>query len=583
MDILQSSALVGHHANILLLLGIAVFLGAIGGRVFQRLKIPQVVGYIIIGLIVGQTGFGLISRTVVDEMRPISMFALGLIGLLIGAELKLPELRRRGRQFLVILLSEGIGSFFLVGCATGGLIWLLTGDAKTALAEGLLLGAISAATAPAATVSVLWEYKTRGPLTNTLLAIVALDDGLGLFLFGFASSIAGLLLSGGSLTIGGILGAPAYAIVVSLALGVVSALILTQLLKWSPEHEKQLVFTLGMVMLDMGISVALEMDAILAAMALGATLVNVAPRRSRDAFQLIEKFAPPIYVLFFVLVGAELQLFGTSAHIWIIAGVYVFGRTMGKFAGACSGARMSGAPETVKRYLGLGLFAQGGVAVGLSIVAAHRFETTIGSEIIIIVTVTTLLVELLGPPCVKLAVTKAGEVGLGISEEDLIRSYTVADVMDPNPPLIHLDDHIEKIFYVISSSDNYFYFPVVSENGQLQGVVGLEDLKPILRDPSAVNEILVAYDLMENYSETVNPETPLQEAHNLMRKTQLGFLPVVEPNGLVNEAIIMRGVDPLLNAEALRVVKASPKWEPGKQRGKAVRVAFTFPIKFVLQ
>ena len=532
MNILQNSALVGHHANILLLLGIAVFLGAIGGRVFQRLKIPQVVGYIIIGLIVGQTGFGLISRTVVDEMRPISMFALGLIGLSIGGELKLPELRRRGRQFLSILLSEGIGAFIMVGGATGILIWLITGDTKIAIAQGLLLGAISTATAPAATVSVIWEYKTRGPLTNTLLAIVALDDGLGLLLFGFASSMAGVLLSGGSLTIGAILGTPVYEIIASILLGSVSALVLTLLLRWSSDPDKQLVFTIGTVMLNMGLSTALEMDAILAAMALGATLVNVAPRRSRDAFQLIKKFAPPIYVLFFVLVGAELQLFGTSAVIWIIAGTYVVGRTVGKIIGAYYGARISGAPETVKRYLGLGLFAQGGVAVGLSIVAAHRFEATIGGEIIIIVTVTTMLVELLGPPCVKLALTKAGEVGLGISEEDLIRSYTVENVMDPKPPVIQIDDRMEKIFEVISSSESYFYYPVVDELGQLQGVVGLEDLKPILGEQAAVREILVAYDLMKNYSESITPETPLQEALNIMRKTRLGFLPVVDPKSL---------------------------------------------------
>ena len=492
MEITESSTIVGYHANMLLLLGIAVFLGAIGGRVFQRLKIPQVVGYIVIGLIVGQTGFGLITKTVVEEMRPISMFALGLIGLSIGGELKLAELRRRGRQFLFILLSEGFGAFLIVGGATGMLIWLITGDTKIAIAQGLLLGAISSATAPAATVSVIWEYKTRGPLTNTLLAIVALDDGLCLLLFGFASSIAGILLSGGSLTIGAILGTPAYEIIASILLGAGSALLLTLLLRWSSDPDKQLVFTLGTVMLNMGLSAALEMDAILAAMALGATLVNVAPRLSRDAFQLIKKFAPPIYVLFFVLVGAELQLFGTSAVIWIIAGTYVVGRTVGKIIGAYYGARMSGAPETVKRYLGLGLFAQGGVAVGLSIVAAHRFEATIGGEMIVIVTVTTMLVEILGPPCVKLALTKAGEVGLGISEEDLIRSYKVSDVMDPNPPVIHIDDRMEKIFDVISSSESYLYYPVVDELGHLQGVVGLEDLKPILGEQAAVREILVA-------------------------------------------------------------------------------------------
>jgi len=545
---------VEHHANILLLLGIAVFLGAIGGKLFQRMRIPQVVGYIVIGLVVGRTGFSWIPVEVVHSMRPLSMFALGLIGLLIGRELKLPDLRKRGRQFMTILLSEGISAFLIVGGSTAMLTWLLSGDAKKSLAMGLLLGAISTATAPAATVSVLWEYKTRGPLTSTLLAIVALDDGLGLLLFGFAASIAEVLLSGSHLTFGTVLSTSAYEIFSSIALGIVSALLLNQLLKWSPDHEKQLVFTLGIIMLNMGLSVALEMDAILAAMALGTMLVNLAPRRSHDAFELIKKFAPPIFVLFFVLVGAELQLFGTHLHIWIIAGVYVLGRTLGKITGAYYGARISNAPETVRRYLGFGLFAQGGVAVGLSILAALRFETTIGNEIVVVVTVTTILVELLGPPFVKMAVTKAGEVGLGINEEDLIRSYTVAKVMDCNPPVVRLNDRIERILEVIGSADTYFYYPVIDHNDEFQGVISLEDLKPILRDQAALNEILVAYDLMTECDESVIPDLALMEARNRMRASGREFLPVVEKDGTnkIVGFLDQRMLDKVISAEMLR-------------------------------
>lgn len=550
---------VEHQINILLLLGIAVFLGAIGGKLFQRMRIPQVVAYIVIGLAVGRTGFGLIPIEVVHDMRPLSMFALGLIGLLIGCELKFPDLKKRGWQFMSILLSEGILAFIVVGGLTGIITWLVSGEINKALSVGILLGAISSATAPAATVSVLWEFKTAGPLTSTLLAIVALDDGLGLLLFGFASSIAGVLLSDTNLTVGTILGTPTYEIIASIALGVVSAWLLRQLLRWSSDPDKMLVFTLGTVMLDMGLSVALGMDAILTAMALGTTLVNLAPRRSRHAFQLIEKFAPPIYVLFFVLVGAELELFGTSLHIWLLAGVYVLGRTLGKIAGASFGARISGAPDTVKRYLGLGLFAQGGVAVGLSILAAHRFETTIGNEIIVVVTVTTMLVELLGPLFVKLAVAKAGEVGLGVSEEDLIRSYTVADVMDYNPPKLRLDDRLESIFEVISSADSYSHYPVIDNDGQLQGIISLEDLKPILKDQSAVCNILVGYDLMTNCDQVVTPNMSLQEAIDHMRRTQNQFLPVVESNktnklvGLLDQRVM----DKLIASELLRRRKAA--------------------------
>jgi Kef-type K+ transport system membrane component KefB len=531
MKTVESAFAAEHQVNILLLLGIAIFLGALGGKLFQRLRIPQVVGYIVIGILLGQTGFGILPETVVEEMMPMSMFALGLIGFMIGGELKLSELKKRGWQFICILLSEGISAFLLVGGATGALTWLFTGDLKKSLAVGMLFGSISSATAPAATVSVLWEYKTRGPLTNTLLAIVALDDGLGLLLFGFAASVAGLLLSGSPLSAGAVIGTPTYEIAASIALGAVSALLLNLLLRWSSDAEKQLVFTLGTVMLIIGISILLKMDSIMAAMALGTTLVNLAPRRSRDAFELIEKFTPPIYVLFFVLVGAELKVFGTGFHIWAIAVVYVLGRSLGKIAGTFFGAVISNAPEVVKRYLGFGLFAQGGVAIGLSIMASQRFESTIGSEILIVVTATTFIVELLGPPFVKFAVTKAGEVGRGVSEEDLISSYSVADMMDPNPPVINLNDRIEEIMEVIGASETYLHYPVINGEREFQGVIGLESLKPILADQSALNELLVAYDLMAVCRESVTPETDLREALGRMRETGLDFLPVLKPNG----------------------------------------------------
>jgi len=559
MHVVQGATLAPHHLNILLLLGIAIFLAATGGRLFHRLRIPQVVGYIITGLIVGQTGLGLIPEEVVGEMRPLSMFALGLIGFMIGGELKLTELRKRGRQFLSILLSEGLLAFFAVGATTGLLVWVLTGNANEAIAMGALLGAISAATAPAATVSVLWEYKTRGPLTNTLLAIVALDDGLGLLLFGFAASIAGVLLSGSALSAGAILVVPCYEIFASIALGVASGIVLNILLRWSATPERQLLFTLATVLLNMGLSVLWDMDAILAAMALGVTLVNLAPRRSEDAFRLIEEFAPPIFVLFFVLVGAELQLFGTTVRIWLLAGVYVLARTFGKILGAYCGARISGAPPSVRQYLGFGLFAQGGVAVGLSILAAHRFESTIGNEIIVVVTATTLLVELLGPPFVKLAVTKAGEVGLGVTEEDLIRSYNVADVMDRNPPVVRPTDRIRKVLDVISSDDAYLYYPVVDDRGAFLGVISLEDVKPILRDHTAMSEILVAYDLMARCDEVATCETPLQTALSHMRETRLPFLPVVEKNGAEKLLGFLdrRAIERFLSTELLRRKQAA--------------------------
>jgi len=197
------------------------------------------------------------------------------------------------------------------------LSWLLTGNLAGSLALGLVLGAISSATAPAATVDVLWEYKTRGILTRTILAIVALDDGLALLLYGFATSFAGALLGGEHSSWLASLAVPLWEIFGAIALGAAIGLILVQIFKYIDETDKLLTFTVASVALTIGLSVVFGVESILAAMVLGATLVNLRPRRSRDAFELIEAFSPPIYVLFFVLVGARLNL--TSLPLGLVA------------------------------------------------------------------------------------------------------------------------------------------------------------------------------------------------------------------------------------------------------------------------
>ncbi|MCA9399155.1 MAG: cation:proton antiporter, partial [Candidatus Omnitrophica bacterium] len=178
------------HLNILFILGLALFGGTIGGRLFQKIRVPQVVGYIIIGIILGQSGINLISKEMITKFQPFNYFALGLIGFMIGGELKKDDLTRYGKQFLSILLCEGIFSFALVTVLLGVAGTFLLKDPVVAWSLALMLGAISSATAPAATTDVLWEYKAKGPLTKTIFGIVALDDVLSIALFAIASSMA---------------------------------------------------------------------------------------------------------------------------------------------------------------------------------------------------------------------------------------------------------------------------------------------------------------------------------------------------------------------------------------------------------
>ena len=515
----------GHTFNVLLILGLALFAGTVGAGLFQKLRIPQVVGSIAIGILVGESVLGWIPHSVVLELQPLSIFALGLIGFMIGGELRSELLRKYGRQFITILLSEGLAAFVLVGILAGAVTYYVVGSVPFSFAVGVMLGAIASATAPAATVDVLWEYRAKGPLTTTVLAIVALDDALSLFLFGFASSLAGAVIGKGGFSLSSLIATPFYEIAGSLALGCAVGFLLYMVLKASRQPDKLLAFTLGLVLLTSGLSELLHLDVILAVMALGVTLVNAAPHRSRTAFELVETFAPPIYVLFFVLVGARLRIAHMEKWWWVLAAVYVAARTLGKMGGAWLGAVWSHAAPVVRRYLGLCLFSQAGVAVGLSVLVGHRFPGELGEVVVAVIATTTFLVQIIGPPCVKLAAQKAGETGLDMTEEDLIRSYSVGQVMDPEPPVLPEDARLGDILKTFAET-SAVTFPVVDRDRNLLGLITLQEIKEAVAS-QGFQELLVAYDLMEPAQEVTTPDTPLSEALEKLRLLRLEGMPVV--------------------------------------------------------
>ncbi|MFA5240409.1 MAG: cation:proton antiporter [Phycisphaerae bacterium] len=513
------------YLDLLFLLGVAIFSGTIVGRVSQKLRIPQVVGYVIAGIIAGGSVLNLIRADLISSLLPFNMFALGIIGFMIGGELKYETFRKYGKQFITILLAEGLFAFFIVSVLTFLVGILLTGNLRASLAMGIVLGAISSATAPAATVDVLWEYKTRGILTRTILAIVALDDGLALLLYGFASSIAGGLLEGGECNFVQSLIFPLWEIFGGIALGAAAGLLIIFLLKYIVEPARVLSMSIAVILAVMGLSAILKVEPILAAMVFGATLVNFRPRRSQPIFKLIEKFSPPVYVLFFVLVGARLQF--SNVPFWMIAMavVYVLGRTIGKMSGSWFGAYISHSPETVRKYLGMCLFSQAGVAIGLSIIASERFGGDFGEAIILIITSTTFLVQIIGPPCVKIGVKKAGEVGLNVTEEDLIETYRVADVMNTKVPIIFAGDSLSRVVGTVSNSRD-FYYPVVDNQQNLIGIITLDGVRNSFATQQ-LNDWLVALDVMESVVGGVTPETPLSEAFEKARQLDIEYLPVV--------------------------------------------------------
>ncbi|MBN1435748.1 MAG: cation:proton antiporter [Sedimentisphaerales bacterium] len=557
MYIQEMLAEVSLHLPAVLVVGLAIFFGTVGGRVFQKLRIPQVVGYIVIGLIIGQSFFKIIDHETVERMRSFNLFALGIIGFLIGGELKLEVFRKYGKQFLVILLSEALVTFAVVTvlsllvCRALVGFGLLEQSWSVTLALSLMLGAISSATAPAATVDVIWEYKTSGMLTRTILAIVALDDGLALLLFGFVGSIAGVLTGqtdGGFLAT---LAEPLYEIFGAVVVGFATGVVLILVLRFIEEEDKVLTFTLASVMLIIGLSVALKVDAILAAMVLGATIANMLPRRSKATFSLIEKFAPPIFVLFFVLVGARLQVHSMPVWVIVLAATYVVGRCTGKITGAWFGAKVGKAVPAVRKYLGFCLFSQAGVAVGLSILASQRFPGELGNAIILIVTATTFLVQIAGPPFVKYGLRKAGEMGRNITEDDLMKTYKVQNVMDVECDVIPQDTRIKELLYAFSVSDHLFY-PVVDAKKRLMGIITIDGIKKTFAHQQTADWLL-AHDVMEPVRDKAQPDTPLTEAVHLMHRYQLDNLPVVDAdNGELQGVLSSRSVKRKLGAEVLR-------------------------------
>jgi len=512
------------HLNIILLMGLAIFFGTAGARLFQRFHIPQVVGYVVIGLIIGESGLNLIGRDTVEALSSFNMFALGIIGFMIGGELRGEIFKKYGKQLFIILCCEGIAAFALVAVLAGSVVWYFTGDLHSSVAMAVVLGAIASATAPAATANVLWEYKSRGPLTSTVLAIVALDDGLSLLLYGLASSVAAAFIGRTNEPMWAVVLMAVFEIAGAVILGVLAGFLLSFILNRIKEPDKALAFTVSSVLLVIGLSMALKVGSILAAMTLGVTITNLTSRRRQNTFELIEKFAPPIYVLFFVLAGAHLVVGEIAGWMIVMVLVYLVGRTAGKMFGSWFGARQSRAADVVRRYLGLCLLSQAGVAIGLAIISSQLFGGQFGHAIIVIVMTTTFIVELLGPIFVKLGVKKAGEVGLNITEEDLIETYSVADMMDTKVPVISAGTSLSEVIKVVSSTDS-FYYPVVDTDKKLVGVVTLDGIRNTFATQE-LNDWLVALDITEPIVAKVTPDIRLSDAFEKTMQLDMEYLPV---------------------------------------------------------
>lgn len=382
-----------------LFLALALFLCLASGKLMKVVKLPNVTGYLVFGLLVGPYCLKLIPLEMIEVFSFVPEMALGFIAFSIGAEFKLSELKKVGKAPVIIAITEAVGAVVFVD-----VILIATGHD---VAFSLVLGAIAAATAPAATLMVVKQYNAKGPVTNTLLPVVALDDAVALMCFGLSVAVAKAIQTEGEFSFLTTVGKPILEIVGALLVGMILGIAFRFLVKWFTGRGNRLAITFAMVFLCLGICNSLGWSQLLACMMMSAVLVNTS-EASDVVFQQTDRMTPPVFMLFFFLSGAELDLSIIPA-VGVIGILYVLFRVVGKVAGAWLGAKIAKAEPVVQKFLGFTLVPQAGVAIGLA-TTAMTVVPEFGAKIRTIILCGTVIYELTGPVITKIALKKAGEI-----------------------------------------------------------------------------------------------------------------------------------------------------------------------------
>lgn len=396
------------------------------GKLVKKTSLPSLIGYMLVGALFGpsfkQFGMEVFTEPIQNSLAFITQVALGFVAFSIGSELSMKSLKRLGNGIIWIIFVESFAAFFVVT----GLVYAVTRD----LPMALIFGSMAPASAPAGTVAIIQEYKAKGSLTQALYAVVGFDDGLAIIIFGFAAAVSKSLLlaeSPGHVSEGffSMLKAPTVEVVLSIVVGTVLGFILGQLVRFIKNSRDMLIIVFGVVMLGTGLSMMWHLSLILTNMVVGFFLINT--RRE----SLVHKVTAPLleimpltFVLFFCLAGSHLQL-SALPGLGLLGIVYILGRSAGLIGGARLGATFGHVEEKIKKYVGLGILSQAGVAIGLALIVGQEFAglgevvdgvshgSRIGTKVITTITATCLVFEIIGPILAKYALGKAGELGKG--------------------------------------------------------------------------------------------------------------------------------------------------------------------------
>ncbi|RKZ02375.1 MAG: cation:proton antiporter [Candidatus Hydrothermota bacterium] len=390
------------HGPLILISGLIFLLGLAFSKLLSHLRLPAVTAYLIFGVLIGPYCLDIVPHNLIDSMPLVAEVVLSMVAFSLGQVFSKSSISRIGRRVFLVSWGEVVGALVIVT-----VVMRLVG---VPLYEALLFGGIAPATAPAATVMVIRELGAKGPFTETLLGVVAIDDAWGIMVFALAETVAKMLLvhnmSNSQIAIA--LLKAAGTIALSLSLGMLVGFVLVSFMKRLTSETDLLIAVFGAILLTSGISVHYGLSSLLANMALGTVVANFGGMTERP-FRIIKRIDWPFFLYFFVLSGASLEIpLLKKMGLWGIA--YLISRPFGEYVGAFTGALIGRMDKKIRNYIGLGLVPQAGVALGLAILVRNEFRESIGPAFLTVIIAATIISELVGPIFTKYALTKVGEV-----------------------------------------------------------------------------------------------------------------------------------------------------------------------------
>lgn len=387
--------------HILYYTAVVIAAGLFVAKITGKFRLPNVTGYLIAGLLIGPSFLGILPKGTVEELSIVSDVALAFIAYSIGSQINFKQLSKVGAGIIVITLLEALMAMFLVMAV---MLFVF----KTSLAFALLISSIACATAPAATVMVIRQYRAKGPVVETLLPVVAMDDAVSIMAFGVSLTVAKALVMGGEITFSNLVLIPVGEIVGALLLGFVIGFCFLLIQKMIKTEGELMNFVIVSIFFGYALSDWLHVSSLLACMAIGATISNFKPGDVRY-FTVVDNFTIPIFLAFFTVSGADLDT-GALKATGLIGIAYVIVRVIGKWLGAYIGAKSFHMPDTVQKYLGYTLIPQAGVAIGLSLIAQKTLPGVHGTQIRTVILSATVIYEFIGPLITKKALMAAGEI-----------------------------------------------------------------------------------------------------------------------------------------------------------------------------